>query len=171
MMDFSVLKILKWILLFTLINSTCVDAQAKVESQKDGQFDFWVGEWDVYKYGTDTLLGHSHIESVLNRYVIKETYSSSRSPYEGTSFSKYNQINNKWEQYWVDNSGVTLHIVGAYSDNKMILSNKEERSTGSTYNKLIWTDLKEKGVRQTWKQSLDGISWNTIYDGHYIPKK
>ena len=157
-------------LILILILSSSGYSQNEVE-QKDGQFDFWIGEWDVFKYGTDTLAGYSQIESILNGVVIKESYQSVIGGYEGTSLNKYNSINQKWEQYWVDNSGITLHLVGEYGDNKMTLANKEERSNSTLYNRITWTDLDGEAVRQKWEQSRDGQNWQVAFDGHYKPKK
>ncbi len=34
----------------------------KNDQAKYKEFDFWIGEWTVYKYGTDSIAGHSKIE-------------------------------------------------------------------------------------------------------------
>ena len=46
------------------------------ESNEDAvyrQFDFWLGDWDVYKTGTKDILGYSKIESIVDGFAIKET--------------------------------------------------------------------------------------------------
>lgn len=130
-------------------------------------FDFWIGHWDVYKYGTDTLVGLSEISSIVNHRSIQEKYKSSRGPYRGTSTNIYNKAKDRWEQYWVDNSGLVLHITGGLQDGKMILKNCENNSC----NKIIWTPEENKQVRQEWFQSNDnGITWKKVFDGQYRAK-
>ena len=52
----------KYILLPLLLIPMLLMAQTP-PSPKYHDFDFWIGEWDVYKNGTDTLVGSSQIES------------------------------------------------------------------------------------------------------------
>ncbi|MEE9372047.1 MAG: hypothetical protein V3V00_03245 [Saprospiraceae bacterium] len=158
------------VFVFSFFIKGSMNGQIDNQGDKKGQFDFWKGDWDVFKYGTDTLLGHSHIEVILNGFVIKESYSSSSSAYEGTSLSKFNSLIDKWEQYWVDNTGATLHLKGHYINDKMILSNQETHRQRIVHNRLTWTNLNGTGVRQKWEQSRDGKRWRVIFDGHYLPK-
>ena len=128
------------------------------------EFDFWVGEWDVFKYGTDTLVGKSKIESILNGIAIRESYRASRSGYEGTSLNKYNRALDKWEQFWVDNTGMTLHIQGGLIEGQMILKNEN--------NMILWKKDTPDTVRQIWKTTVDkGKSWQIAFDGQYRKRK
>jgi hypothetical protein len=126
-------------------------------------FDFWVGEWNVYKFGTDTLVGHSQIQLILDSMAIQEFYRSSQSKFEGTSLNKFNPNLKRWEQYWVDNSGLSLHIVGGLKDGTMIMENKA--------NRISWKKLPKSRVRQIWEVSQDeGKSWQKVFDGEYRRK-
>jgi len=119
-----------------------------------------------------TLVGSSSIKSILGGIAIRESYQSTSSTYKGTSLNKYNASKKRWEQYWVDNSGTTLHILGGIVDGKMILQNEEEGANGKIYNRLAWQKLDDDSVRQTWEQSYDeGESWVIVFDGHYRGKK
>lgn len=132
------------------------------DEEKYRQFDFWIGKWEVFQYGTEKLAGHSLIESILDGKVIRETYSTANSNYAGTSLNKYNPTSGKWEQYWVDNSGLTLHILGQYEDNKMTLQD------AALSNRITWHNLADGTVRQVWEQSTDsGKNWTKAFDGHY----
>lgn len=131
-------------------------------------FDFWIGNWDVYKYGTDTLVGLSNISPTLNHKVIEEKYQSVNYPYKGTSNNIFNAQEERWEQYWVDNSGLALHIVGGLKEGKMVLSNCADLNC----NKIVWSPNSDKTVRQEWFQSKDnGANWTKIFDGHYKAHK
>lgn len=79
-------------------------AQKNID-HKYAEFNFWIGEWNVYKHDTDTIVGKSKIEAIIDDKVIKETYHSTTSKYRGTSLNKYNARTDQWEQFWVDNYG------------------------------------------------------------------
>ena len=146
--------------------------ESNAQSDRNRDFDFWIGEWNVYKYGTDTLVGVSHIEAILGGNVIRESYSTTRGAFKGTSLNKYNTRNKRWEQYWVDNSGTTLHILGGLQNEKMVLKNVEKYKDDSIiHNRLTWQKMEGGEVRQTWDQSYnEGESWTSIFDGRYSPK-
>jgi len=130
------------------------------------QFDFWVGDWNVYKYSTDTIVGVSAIKPILNHTTIEESYQALRHKYKGKSLNTYNAKKEQWEQFWVDNSGTRLHLKGRFEKNKMSMSDCEEVS--ETCNRITWTVLNDKTVRQEWEQSKDnGKTWNKVFDGHY----
>ena len=144
----------------------------KTSEDVERQFDFWVGDWDVYKYGTDKLVGVNKIERILGGKAIRETYAAAGSKYEGTSLNKYNPQSGKWEQYWVDNSGLTLHIKGGIENGQMILQKKEERKEGLFENKITWIPQKDGTVRQIWEtKSATEAAWKTAFDGLYKRKK
>ncbi|TFH26541.1 MAG: hypothetical protein E4H10_06725 [Bacteroidia bacterium] len=97
------------ILLFLIASQQILAQQASEElTYKNHQFDFWLGTWEVYKYGTDTLVGHSRIESINDGLGLLENYSVALGKYQGKSLNKYNPARERWEQYWIDNSGLTL---------------------------------------------------------------
>jgi len=142
------------------------------ENAKYHEFDFWIGEWEVYRTGTKDLLGYSTIESIIGGFAVQESYRSSRSKYSGTSINKYNQATDQWEQYWVDNTKLTLHLKGNKVGNKMILVNIMETNDGSIGNRITWTNHEDGTVQQVWEQSSDvGESWSKIFDGTYKKKK
>lgn len=143
------------------------EAQKKIH-----EFDFWLGEWVVYKTGTDTIGGYSRIESILDSVGLQEHYQPVSGPYRGTSINKYNFAEKQWEQFWVDNSGLTLHITGNREGNKMVLSNTAKTLQGGTiHNRISWYDNEDQTVRQVWERSQDGKKWNKVFDGTYRRKK
>ena len=136
------------------------------------EFDFWIGEWDVYLTGTKDVIGYSKVESIVDGFAVRESYQSSKSKYSGTSLNKYNPVTGQWEQYWVDSSGLTLLLKGRKSGNVMILENEIETSEGMQANRISWIQKGDGTVQQTWEQSFDGgESWNKIFDGHYKKQK
>ncbi|WP_299245562.1 hypothetical protein [uncultured Aquimarina sp.] len=153
---------------FLLVFVTTILSAQKNIDHKYAEFNFWIGEWNVYKHNTDTIVGKSKIEAIIDDKVIKETYHSTTSKYHGTSLNKYNPRTNQWEQFWVDNSGLTLHIQGNIKDGKMVLQNQVDTEKGTLSNKISWQKNPDNTVRQTWLQSTDkGKSWKVVFDGDY----
>ena len=68
------------------------------------QFDFWIGEWDVYG-PKGKKAGDSKIDLILDSCIILENWKSSGSNYAGKSFNTYNAVSKQWQQTWVDNVG------------------------------------------------------------------
>lgn len=134
-------------------------------------FDFWIGEWDVVT-PDGKVGGHSEIESILNGRVIKESYQSAGS-YKGQSFNIYNAAEERWEQYWVDNRGLALHLKGGLNaEGQMVLQGDRKNPKGETVtDRITWTDNKDGTVQQVWEGSEDGAeTWNLVFNGHYRPK-
>jgi predicted enzyme related to lactoylglutathione lyase len=134
-------------------------------------FDFWLGSWEVYKYGTDTLVGHSKIESVIDSVGLLENYSVNRGTYRGKSLNKYNPATERWEQYWIDNSGLTLFLSGGLVEGRMVLDDVEHGDADRGLNRIVWENMENGSVRQTWSMSQDGGSvWKVVFDGEYKMK-
>lgn len=137
-------------------------------SEAHRQFDFWIGEWNVYHAKEDTLVGHNHIKLLLNDCVIEENWKGAGG-FEGKSFNTYNPEDSTWNQVWVDVGGNTYHFKGKFKDNVMRLKG-ESTAKGKTalFDMAYHYNEKENTVRQIWKMSTDvGKSWNTIFDGIY----
>lgn len=139
--------------------------------EKVHQFDFWLGEWDVYIYGTDSLVAQSHIETIMDSMGFQENYSTLGGGYKGTSLNKYNFSKDQWEQYYIDNQGMTLRLLGNLEDGKMVLKNKKEFKNKPSYNEISWEPQEDGSVRQTWKQRWEGEEeWRLAFDGIYRRK-
>lgn len=133
------------------------------------QFDFWIGEWNVYKTGTDTIVGHNIIKPIANGCALLENWSGGGGSI-GNSINKYNFTTKKWQQMWVDNGGTTLEITGNYQDGKMIMENEQPGGggKGTVKNKITWTNNSDGSVRQYWQYSRDqGKTWQVAFDGMY----
>src|SRR6476469_7722246 len=79
------------------------------------QFDFWIGQWDVYGKGGKKA-GESKVDLILDSCIILENWTSAAGNYSGKSFNTYNAATHQWQQTWVDNvGGTTEYLEGAYS--------------------------------------------------------
>jgi len=164
---------MKYLIVVTLLTLFCFEGFSQQDGQNElmknrQQFNFWIGEWNVYKFGTDTLVGHSQIISIMDGIAVEENYQSASGKYKGTSINKYNQAQDKWEQFYVDNIGMTLHMRGNFIDSKMTLDDAGLSANRKMVNQITWESLENKTVRQTWRQSQDdGMTWKVVFDGEY----
>ncbi len=162
------------LILLVLLSPPLISAQESQEDlvKKYHQFDFWLGSWEVYKYGTDTLVGQSNIESIIDGLGLLENYTVHKGKYQGKSLNKYNPAKKRWEQYWIDNSGLTLFLSGGLKEGKMVLDDAEHGDEAAGLNRITWEKTGNGSVRQTWNISMDGgQSWSVAFDGEYKPVK
>jgi len=133
-----------------------------------GQFDYWVGDWDVYnKFGATS--GHNTVRLILGDCVVEENWTS-RLAGEGKSFSKYNPHTKRWEQYWVDDQGDTTFFHGQLEGNNLVFHAETADENGApTLRRLTFFLLGPDKVRQFSEMSTDGgKTWTTEYDLTYI---
>lgn len=136
------------------------------------EFDFWLGSWDVFG-AKDQLVGRSSITRTLGDCVIHEHWHNANGSVEGKSFNLFDGLTKTWRQYWVDNSGGTLILEGAFSDGKMVLvgTRPNLQSGAPQQQRITWTPNTDGSVRQLWETSDDaGKSWQQAFDGLYRPK-
>ena len=142
------------------------------------QFDFWIGEWDVYaKNGKEA--GDSRIDLILDSCIILENWKSANVSqgvyYAGKSFNTYNSTSKQWQQTWVDNvGGSTEFLEGHFENNKMTFQTKPFQFSKDTVavRRLTFYNLDVNKVRQHGEISKDGgRTWSTEYDLEYRRKK
>ncbi len=135
------------------------------------QFDFWIGEWDVYDTKSDTIVGHNHIKNILNSCVLEENWTGG-SGFKGKSFNTYNPIDSTWNQVWVDVGGATYHFSGRFKNDVMALRGETETLKGKALFKLTFYYKRSLDiVQQVWEMSTDnGTTWTGIFDGTYKRK-
>ena len=134
------------------------------------QFDFWLGEWDVYGQG-GAKAGSSKIDLILGDCVVLENWTGGAGG-EGKSFNKYSPEFKRWEQYWVDAQGSTTFFHGKLEGKNMVYYAETPQPDGSILKRrLTFFNLGRDKVRQFSQQTKDdGKSWQTEYDLIYIRK-
>jgi hypothetical protein len=134
------------------------------------QFDFWVGEWDVYG-PQGNKAGTSKIDLILGDCVVLENWTGGAGG-EGKSFNKYSPEFKRWEQYWVDAQGSTTFFHGQLEGKDMVYYAETPQPDGSVLKRrLTFFNLGPDKVRQFSQQSKDnGKSWQTEYDLIYVRK-
>ena len=151
-------------------NSSCNDPKFR-------EFDFWIGNWDVYdKSGKPA--GTSKISLILDSCVILEEWTSvsnkNTSTYTGKSFNTYNIATKQWQQTWVDNTGNTTEFLSSETNTGQIIfhADKVISPDGKTFiRRLTFTKLNDTKVRQFGERSDDGgKTWAAEYDLEYRRK-
>lgn len=146
----------------------CAQAQFRV-------FDFWIGEWEVYKNNTNQKAGDSKISPILDSCVILEEWSSLTNPkgfqYAGKSFNTYNAASGQYQQTWVDNTGSSIEFLkGKYYNDTMHFETFPFKFSNDTMaiRRLRFIHKGIDKVQQFGEISKDnGLNWSTEYDLEY----
>jgi hypothetical protein len=143
---------------------SCADAAHR-------QFDFWVGNWDVTGSKGEKVIGRSRVESRLDGCVVHEHWFGAGGTI-GENFNVYNAATGHWEQFWVDNGGNRLYLVGGPIDGRMVLEGKRDAADAGSgiagRERIAWTPNADGTVRQLWESSKDdGRTWTVSFDGLY----
>ena len=154
------------------------NAQMPCSGGKYREFDFWIGEWEVFmKNGNKG--GDSKISLILDSCIILEEWKSANLNqgiyYSGKSFNTYNAATKQWQQTWVDNvGGSTEYLKGVFKDNKMEFMSEpfQFRKDTIAIRRLTFYNLGPDKVRQHGEISKDNaVTWVTEYDLEYRRKK
>lgn len=131
------------------------------------QFDFWLGEWDVWSEQTrkpGKPPAHSRISAIHGGCAILEEYRTP-SGYSGSSLSYYDTRDHRWHQTWIDSAGTPLVQTGGLKGASMVLVS--EAPTGQR-SSIAWTPIEGGGVKQVWRRTQDGgRTWELVFDGVY----
>jgi hypothetical protein len=129
------------------------------------QFDFWIGEWNVFDEAGKKL-GDSRIERINQGCGLLENWSGA-SGSVGKSLNMYDVADHLWHQFWIDNQAGRLTLDGKFADGKMILA----ATAKAAVQRITWTQKSDGSVRQLWETSKDGgKTWTTSFDGRYVKK-
>lgn len=134
------------------------------------QFDYWVGYWDVYRTGTETLVAHSLIERRYNGCAIRENWMP-LSGQQGGSFSAWHPGRQSWRQLWVDSSNGWVEFTGRVVDGAMELTGQWPGSGPNGENGIVrmrYIRVAGGAVRQHGQVSIDdGRTWGPSFDFTY----
>lgn len=136
------------------------------------QFDFWVGEWDVFPNGASQLIAHSKIEKLYNGCAIRENWMPLVGA-GGGSLNAFDPASNRWHQTWIGSQPGRVEFDCGMAGNKMVLTGFWKGVNGPGQDALIrmsYTPQLDGSVRQHGEQSTDqGLTWSTNFD--FIYKK
>ena len=135
---------------YTALNSQN-NKKTPCSGEKYSQFDFWIGNWNVYDT-SGKLIGTNKLVKMQDNCVLQENWESKTSSNKGTSYNYYNKTDDTWNQVWVDNAGFSLELKGNFINGKMILKSKLIKSNkGSYYNRITWFKNEDNSVTQIWE--------------------
>ena len=157
------------LLLTSFMVSSAEHKQTPCSTEEYRQFDFWIGEWEVFN-PKGQKVGENTITRILGGCSLKESWRGA-SGNIGHSYNIYNQASGTWHQTWVDNGGTLLQLDGGLVDDSMVMQGSTQAKQGEVLNKISWTP-EDEHVRQVWQVSTDqGEKWQTIFDGLYKKKR
>lgn len=159
------------ILLSVISPGTKSQKPAPCDASEYHGFDFWIGDWDAFDFGTAKKDAHVRVDRILDGCVIHEDYQSVDG-HKGESLSVYDDSRRVWHQTWVTNRGQLLIIEGNMQDGAMVLAGID-RTTGGKERHVrgIWQPV-NGGVRETAVTSTDeGKTWKPWFDLMFRPHK
>jgi len=142
------------------------------------QFDFWLGEWDVFNPAGQKI-GRNQITSTNDGCVVYENWRDARGG-TGNSFNFYESTTKRWHQFWVASNGnatplsaapdgTPMPMSGGLVDGAMVL---QSPAGGKPLNRWTWSKVEGGKLRQHAEQSNDdGKTWTTVFDGLYVKAK
>jgi hypothetical protein len=135
------------------------------------QFDFWLGEWDVYSR-EGKKVGDNTISLAMNGCALKEYYRSVTG-YQGESINVFDKTQQQWHQTWVDNTGYLLQLDGRWNGHHMVLLGEGLNANGhKVKHRITWKPQRNGDVHQIWEISEDrGLHWKTNFFGVYRKKQ
>jgi ketosteroid isomerase-like protein len=127
------------------------------------QFDFWVGEWDVFEEGGTKAEARATITSIQNGCGLREQYEGATGS-GGESLSMYNPSPAEWQQTWISSRGQVVFIHGTLQGDAMTLSGTDDSGGGHRLVRGVWKP-EGAGVRETAERSSDdGKTWTPWFD-------
>lgn len=117
---------------------------------QSNDFDFWIGEWNVY----DTLGNKVGENTLLKQYencVLQENWESANVN-KGTSYNYFNPADSTWNQLWLDNQGSILKLKGGLINGNMVLKSEliPGKKVAKYYNQITWHNNSDGTVNQVW---------------------
>ena len=141
------------------------------KSAEARQFDFWVGEWAVWAPGGQEA-GKSKVERAIDQCALVENWWGVTGS-QGKSLNLYNTSLKKWQQFWVDNGGVSTLYTGERVGNEMRFQADSVTKEGKPVKRKMTFFIQDDGkVRQVGESSVDnGKTWTVEYDLVYTRVK
>jgi len=127
------------------------------------QFDFWLGEWDVFEEGGSTIEARATVTRIQDDCGLREQYEGTDGA-SGESLSMYDPSAAEWQQTWLSNRGRVVFIHGTLQGEAMTLSGTDHGAGGHRLVRGVWKP-ESGGVRETAETSSDeGKTWTPWFD-------
>jgi hypothetical protein len=135
------------------------------------QWDFWVGEWNVYANDEErALAGTNSITKHYANCLITETWVSAGGG-GGFSINYYNPVKDQWRQVWVSN-GYSIDYTGGLNDQGQMVLEGEIDDYGKNTSipfRGVWTPRDNGDVVQRFEvYDAEKDQWNVWFEGLYV---
>ncbi len=144
----------------------------RCDTPEYSQFDFWVGEWDVYPSGSENKVADSKIEKLYYGCAIRENWMP-LNKINGGSLNTYDPQTERWHQLWIGSSPGRVQFEGGLVDGSMVLTGYwgKDPQGNVSMTRMTYTLQEDGSVRQFGQSSSDhGVTWSTSFDFIYRPK-
>jgi hypothetical protein len=133
-------------------------------ARESRQFDFWLGEWDVFDAGGKQASAWVEITPMLDGCAIRETYRDAGGQL-GESLSAWDAARRRWHQTWMTNRGAVLRIDGEFADGVMTLSGEKPDGHGGTVAlRATWRAVGAEVHHRAETSADGGKTWSTWFD-------
>jgi hypothetical protein len=133
------------------------------------QFDFWLGEWDVFDVGSSNREATATITAVQGGCAVREEYQGLNGG-GGESLSMYDPQTETWRQSWISNKGQIVLIAGKKIGDAITLTGAEYGTAQGRLIRGTWSPV-SGAVRETAERSSDGgRSWTPWFDIIFRPR-
>jgi hypothetical protein len=141
------------------------------DTSAHGQFDFWVGEWDVYPNNPDPAkapqVARSKIDRLYAGCAVRENWMPLKGP-GGGSLNALDPATGRWHQTWIGAQPGRVEFDGGFNGKAMVLTGYWAGVNGPGQDALIrmtYTAIDKDTVRQHGEQSTDhGLTWGPSFD-------
>ncbi len=141
-----------------------------IYSAEARQFDFWVGDWDVFN-PQGQKAGTNSVQLFSDGCGLLENWTGSLGG-DGKSINFYDAGTGKWYQSWIGTGGGALRYAGNFREGAMRFEGEIIANGAKTLQKLTFTKIDDNTVRQLFEASTDaGKTWTVTYDLKYVRKK
>lgn len=156
-----------------LAQSAAAPPPPACESAEHRQFDFWVGQWDVYRPDTNQLVARSLIEKLYGGCAVRENWMPLNGFGAGGSLNSYRPEEKMWRQVYTGAGNGWAEYQGGMEGEAMVLTGIQSMPNGSKTPVRITYKRGEVGsVHQIGEQSSDeGKTWQLRYHFIYRPAK
>lgn len=167
----KLLSLLASALLCLSFINPCIKDNINPTDAGPGQFDFWIGEWELS--WNDTSRGSNIVQKEMNDFVIQENFTDPASGFSGKSWTVYDTASHLWRQTWVDNQGGYITLTGKYDAGTMILTTQPVEKNGKQIiSRMIFFNITAQSFDWSWEHSSDnGTKWKVAWKIHYKRKK
>ena len=142
---------------------------APCDSPEHRQFDFWIGEWNVFT-PDGKQAGTNSIKREYGGCVLHERYDTAPRTYAGESLNIYDATRKVWHQSWVDNSGLLLLLEGGFANGRMVMEGPGVTEGKPVRHRISWTPNPDGTVRELWETAGSDGKWAVAFDGQYRRK-